>query len=164
MSEKSAYSFRKVTRDDLDLLNAWRSTPHVSAWWGTSEAGEPMDLADPRVARWIVSHRGRPFAFMQDYAVHGWAQHHFAHLPRGTRGIDQYIGEAEMIGLGHGSAFIASRMRALLDEGAPVIATDPHPDNARAIAVYRKLGFRIAGAPRQTEWGLILPMHAVASP
>jgi aminoglycoside 6'-N-acetyltransferase len=41
-----------------------------------------------------------------------------------------------------------------------VVATDPHPDNARAIAACEKAGFRIAGNPVQSEWGLILPMEA----
>ncbi|SMC14637.1 hypothetical protein ROA7745_04506 [Roseovarius aestuarii] len=51
-------------------------------------------------------------------------------------------------------------MQVLFDEGATVIATDPHPDNARAIAVYKKLGFEPSGLPQETKWGLILPMLA----
>jgi len=154
------YSFRRVTPDDLDLLWRWQSNAHVSEWWDSSEPYDEADLLDPRVARWIVSHSGRPFAFMQDYTVHGWEDHPFAHLPEGSRGIDQFIGDPGMLGLGHGSAFIAMRMQALFDAGAPVIATDPHPDNARAIAVYRKLGFEAFGPPRETQWGLTLPMWA----
>ena len=143
---------------DVDLLVEWQSRPHIRAWWDTADPYDAAKLSDPRVARWIVSTANRPFAFMQDYSVHGWVDHHFAELPQGARGIDQYIGEPDMIGLGHGTAFIAARMRVLFDAGAPVIATDPHPDNARAIAVYRKLGFAAYGPPRDTEWGLILPM------
>lgn len=142
------------------MLAAWQSNPHVREWWGSDEPYDEKELADPRVSRWIVSTNERPFAYMQDYTVHGWDNHHFAGLPMGSRGIDQYIGDAEMTGVGHGSAFIGARMQVLFDEGAPVIATDPHPDNARAIAVYRKVGFEPAGAPRMTEWGLILPMVA----
>ena len=154
------YSFRKATLDDLDLLMAWQSTPHVREWWDSEEPYDEADLADPRVARWIVSNAGRPFAFIQDYTVHGWEDHHFANLPNGSRGVDQYIGDPNMVGVGHGSAFIRIRMQALFDEGAPVIATDPHPDNARAIAVYRKLGFEPSGPSQETQWGLILPMVA----
>ncbi len=51
-------------------------------------------------------------------------------------------------------------MRALFDAGVPVIATDPHPANERAIAVYKKLGFEPFGSPLETQWGLILPMLA----
>lgn len=160
MMATNRYSFRRATPDDLDLLMEWQSKPHVREWWGSHEPYDEEELVDPRVARWIVSSIGRPFAFMQDYTVHGWEDHHFAKLPKGSRGIDQYIGDPEMLGVGHGSAFIAARMQALFDEEAPVIATDPHPDNQRAIAVYKKLGFEPFGPPQETQWGLILPMMA----
>lgn len=160
MRPSNQYSFRKVTLADVDLLRGWQSNPHVREWWGSDMAYDAADLADTRVARWIVCLAGRPFAFMQDYTVHGWEDHHFAHLPKGSRGIDQYIGDPGMVGIGHGSAFIRTRMQALFLAGAPVIATDPHPDNDRAIAVYKKLGFEPFGPPRETQWGVILPMLA----
>lgn len=145
--------------DDAGLLAQWQARPHVSAWWGSGTSYDEDALSDPRVARWLVAADGRPFAFMQDYAVQGWESHHFAQLPKGSRGIDQFIGDPGMIGLGHGTAFIAARLQVLFDDGASVIATDPHPDNARAIAVYKKLGFEVFDPPQQTEWGLILPMR-----
>ena len=160
MTAPNHYSFRKATLDDLPLLRAWQANPHVREWWDSDEPYDAADLADPRVARWIVSIADRPFAFMQDYTVHGWQDHHFAKLPKGSRGIDQYIGNPEMIGVGHGSAFIGARMRALFDAGAPVVATEPHPANERAIAVYKKLGFEPFGSSQETQWGLILPMLA----
>jgi len=155
------YNFRRVTVNDLALLAERQSNPHVRKWWDSDKPYDEADLAEPRVDRWIVSKAERPFAFMQDYTVHGWDNHHFAGLPRGSRGIDQFIGDPEMVGLGHGSAFIGKRVETLFDAGAPLIATDPHPDNARAIAVYRKLGFKTLGPAQKTEWGLILPMTAV---
>ena len=63
-----------------------------------------------------------------------------------------------MIEKGHGSAFIAERLTSLFEEGVPVVATDPHPDNARAIAAYTRAGFTQFGAPQVTRWGPILPM------
>ena len=122
------------------------------------EPNGPEELQDTRVARWIVTMAKRPFAYMQDYTVHGWENHHFFQLPKGSRGIDQFIGDPDMIEKGHGSAFIAERLEMLFDEGAPVIATDPHPENTRAIAAYKKAGFREFGPPQETPWGLILPM------
>jgi aminoglycoside 6'-N-acetyltransferase len=145
---------------DHALLRHWHAMPQVQEWWGATDPYTQAELDDPRVARWIVACNGRPFAFMQDYTVHGWASHHFAHLPDGTRGIDQFIGEPDMIGMGHGSAFILARMKNLFARGAPVIATDPHPENKRAIAVYEKLGFVRSGPPQDTEWGLVVPMLA----
>lgn len=154
------YRFRSVTVDDFDLLETWRREPHVAEWWDGSTSYAHDDLHDARLAMWIVEAGGTPFAFMQDYAVHGWEGHHFAYLPSGSRGLDQFIGDPAMVGRGHGSAFIAQRMGELFAAGAPVLAVDPHPDNARAVAAYQKIGFRIVGEPRESEWGLILPMES----
>jgi aminoglycoside 6'-N-acetyltransferase len=153
------YAFRHATLDDLPMLRQWLAEPDVAVWWGTDDPFDAGDLADQRLKAWIVSVGGGDFAYMQDYDVHGWADHHFGHLPAGSRGIDQFIGVPGMLGLGHGTGFIGQRMQALLAAGVPVVATDPHPDNARAIAVYEKVGFRVAGPPRETEWGRILPME-----
>lgn len=160
MTESAVYRFQKATLADLALLKAWRAQPHVREWWGEDEADVDVDLGDPRVLRCVVITGGQPFAFMQDYTVHGWPDHHFADLPEGSRGIDQYIGEPEMVGRGHGTAFLRQRVQKLFMDGAPVVATDPHPRNERAIAVYKKLGFAPTGPARETRWGLILPMIA----
>ncbi|MFZ0847647.1 MAG: GNAT family N-acetyltransferase, partial [Hyphomicrobiaceae bacterium] len=61
--------------------------------------------------------------------------------PRGSRGIDQFIGEPHMIGRGHGSACIAAVVDRLLAAGCPRVLTDPHPANRRAIHAYQKAGF-----------------------
>ena len=158
--EQSRYGFRRATLSDLPLLTTWQSNRHVRDWWGDEPAYDEDHLDDPRVTQWIVALDGTPFAYMQDYDVHGWDEHPFFHLPAGSRGIDQFIGEVALTGKGHGPAFIRQKMSALFDAGAPVIATDPHPENARAISAYRKAGFQIVGAPKETKWGVILPMTA----
>lgn len=158
MTETIRYTFRKATAADLDLLQDWQHRPHVREWWESVEPGTARDFEDKRVARWIVGLAGRPFAYMQDYTVHGWEDHPFFDLPEGSRGIDQFIGERDMIGKGHGPAFIAQRLKKLFDQGVPVVATDPHPDNARAIAAYKKAGFKELRPSEDTPWGLILPM------
>lgn len=159
MTTTPTYDFTPLKLEDLTLLAAWQDQPHVRKWWDADASYDAADLAGTRVRRWIVSTKGQPFGFIQDYTVHGWPDHHFAGLPQG---IDQYIGVPDMVGIGHGTAFIAARMRMLFDAGAPVIATDPHPDNTRAVAVYQKLGFQVFGPPQKTAWGLILPMQVKA--
>jgi aminoglycoside 6'-N-acetyltransferase len=154
------YRFRPVTPADLPLLRAWRSRPHVIQWWGPPEvedAGEA--LADPNIAMWIVEHRGMPFAYAQDYDPHAWDPHPFAYFPPGARGIDQYIGEPEMLDRGHGSAFVRLHCERLFAAGAPAIGTDPHPDNARAIRAYEKAGFATASGPLDTRWGRAVLME-----
>jgi len=156
----SAYLFRAVTRADLPLLARWRAAPHVARWWGPPDPGEDEEtIDDPCVLMWIVEHQGRPFAYAQDYSPHDWRDHHFGHLPPGSRGIDQYIGEEDMLGQGHGSAFVRAHCERLFAAGAPAIGTDPDPGNARAISAYRKAGFAVAAAALDTPWGHALPME-----
>ena len=61
--------------------------------------------------------------------------------PVSTRGIDQFIGEADMLDCGHGSVFIRAFVGRLLTDGTPRVVTDPDPANARAIRAYEKAGF-----------------------
>ena len=165
MNAGGAYHFRPVTAADLPLLKAWRARPHVTRWWSAPPPDEIDEtFADPQVAMWIIAHRGRDFAYAQDYPPRGWHDHPFTHLPPGSRGIDQYIGEPEMMGLGHGSAFVRKHCTRLFAAGAPAIGTDPHPDNARAIRAYEKAGFVIASAPLDTPWGRALLMENWKSP
>lgn len=152
-----SYRFRPVIASDLPLLARWRTQAHVQRWWGPPEVEDAAEtLAEGRVAMWIVEHRGCPFAYAQDYSPHDDGNHPFAHLPSGARGIDQYIGEAGMLGRGHGSAFVRAHVERLFAAGAPVVGTDPHPDNRRAIDAYSRAGFAITGEQVNTPWG-----HAV---
>lgn len=154
------YDFRAAQLADLPLLRQWLATPEVGRWWGDDDPYAASDLGDARFSPWIVQLDGTAFAYLQDYDVHAWENHHFGHLPPGARGIDQFIGRPELIGQGHGPAFIRQHVVALFATGVPVVATDPHPDNARAIAAYRKAGFRVVGQAVPSAWGIILPMEA----
>jgi aminoglycoside 6'-N-acetyltransferase len=138
------YSFRPATRDDLPMLRSWLATPDVVRWWGDPAEQYAIleeDLRNPLMVMRIVAFDGRPFAYVQDYGVHTWPQPHFAHLPAGARGIDAFIGVPEMIGQGHGSAFLRERAMQLIAEGASVVAIDPDAANLRARRAYAKAGF-----------------------
>ena len=162
MDASSSYGFRRAVRADKPLIDGWLRQPHVAAWWGPDASFDVGKLADPRQDVRIVTLDGRDIGYMQDYDPHGWEVHPFAGLPAGARGTDQFIGPAALVGLGHGPRFIAARMAALFAAGAPVLGTDPHPDNHRAIAAYRKAGFTVAGPAADGPWGRYLPMQALA--
>jgi aminoglycoside 6'-N-acetyltransferase len=140
-----SYTFRPAGADDLPLLERWLRTTEVVRWWGDPREQAALlreDLYEPRMVMRIVSLAGRPFAYAQDYDVHAWPQPHFAHLPAGTRAIDSFIGEPDMIGQGHGSRFLNIMAQRLRAEGAPVVAIDPDVENLRARRAYAKAGFR----------------------
>jgi aminoglycoside 6'-N-acetyltransferase len=126
------------------MLRRWLGTPEVVRWWGDPSHEYALiegDLNEPLMTMCIVSYHGRPFAYAQHYAVESWPQQHFAHLPSGTRSIDAFIGEPDMLGIGHGSAFLRILARALRANGAPAVVIDPDVDNVRARRAYAKAGF-----------------------
>jgi aminoglycoside 6'-N-acetyltransferase len=150
-----SYAFRAARHEDLPLLRRWLETPEVTLWWGDPEEQASLlasDLDDPHMAMWIVEFEGRPFAYVQDYDVHNWPQHHFAHLPPGSRGVDAFIGEPDMLGIGHGSVFLRRFAEWLRASGVPVVAIDPDPKNLRARYAYTQAGF-VGEVEVDTEWG-----------
>ncbi len=158
-AENQTYGFRRLDPDHLVLVNEWQRRPHVAEWWDATTEYTVDDIADRRVAMWLVELHGKPFAFIQDYVVHGFVEHHFAYLPPGSKGIDQFIAEPGLLGFGYGPAFIKAHVARLFSEGVPVIGTDPHPRNARAIAAYRKAGFKVVSEGVKTAWGPSLLME-----
>lgn len=136
------YIFRPMAPADLPLVERWLLEPHVAEWWHDPETFEFVsgDLDHPDMAQFIVTLDARPFGYLQCYHMSEWDSG-FGPQPAGTRGIDQFIGEADMMGRGHGSAFVRAFIEALLKNGIPRIVLDPKPTNSRAIRAYEKAGF-----------------------
>jgi aminoglycoside 6'-N-acetyltransferase len=146
------YDFMPMTAADLPLIRRWLAAPHVSQWWhDPAEQFELVsgDLDHPDMAQYVVASARRPFAYLQCYRLSDWNTG-LGPQPHGTRGLDQFIGEADMLGRGHGSAFIRDFTERLLTNGVPRVVIDPDPGNARAIRAYQKAGFvkdRIVDTP-----------------
>jgi aminoglycoside 6'-N-acetyltransferase len=125
-----AYEFCPLSAADLALAGRWLAAPHVARWWGAPSAQFALvsgDLAEPSMDRC--------------YDVSAWPYRGLVHPPRGSRGIDQFSGEPDLIGRGHGSACIAAFVDRLFAAGWPRGLTDPHPANRRAIRGHQKAGF-----------------------
>jgi aminoglycoside 6'-N-acetyltransferase len=140
----SQYEFRPMTEADLPLVRVWLSKAHVREWWGDPREQLALvqdDLDDPAMEQFIVATADRPFAYLQSYEPSAWPEGGLGDHPKGTRGIDQFIGEAHMVGRGHGSAFIRVFTEDLLRAGVPRVVSDPDPENGRAIRAYEKAGF-----------------------
>jgi aminoglycoside 6'-N-acetyltransferase len=137
------YEFTPMTAADLPLIKRWLETPHILEWWHDAvEQFELVsgDLDHPDMAQFIVGTNARPFAYLQCYNISAWDAG-FGPQPAGTRGLDQFIGEQDMLNRGHGSAFIRAFAERLLTDGTPRLVIDPDPNNARAIRAYEKAGF-----------------------
>ena len=141
-----SYAFHPMTAADLLLVRGWLTQPHVAEWWHDAETFEFVsgDLDHPNKAQFIVTLYDRPLGYLQCYRLSAWDSG-FGPQPAGTRGIDQFIGEADMVGRGHGSAFTGAFVEGLLKNGVPRIVIDPSSKNARAIRAYEKAGFERDG-------------------
>jgi aminoglycoside 6'-N-acetyltransferase len=133
-----------MTAADLPLMLRWLETPEVVRWWGQPDEQYALvsgDLDHPDMDQFIVAVDDHPFGYIQCYALSTWNQNFGAQPPK-TRGIDQFIGEPNMIARGHGSGFIRQFADNLLASGIPRVVTDPDPDNGRAVRAYAKAGFQ----------------------
>jgi aminoglycoside 6'-N-acetyltransferase len=156
----ATYEFRPMSAGDLPMVLRWLRQPHVVQWWGdTHEQFELVsgDLDVEAMDQYIVTTGGRPFGYIQCYDLRAWPDHGFGEHPEGTLGIDQFIGEPDMVDRGHGSGFIRAFIERQLAGGAPRIVTDPDPDNPRAVRAYEKAGFQKA-ALVDTPEGIALLM------
>lgn len=143
--ELRTYQFRLMSAADLPMVGRWLALPHVVEWWGASDEQFDLvsgDLDEPAMDQFIVAVADRPFAYIQCYPLTAWPEAGLGPQPHGTRGIDQFIGEPDMVDRGHGSAFIRSFVDNLIASGTPRVITDPDPENPRAIRAYEKAGFR----------------------
>jgi aminoglycoside 6'-N-acetyltransferase len=164
-SDPHRYSFRPVGHDDLPMLAVWLDRPHVAEWWDDKDdkVGEiRAAMTDPATHPYIVELEGRPIGYIQCYDPHLEEDHPYRDQPKGTLGIDQFIGEPELVGIGHGSRLIAAFVEGLFRRGAPRVVIDPHPANGRAIRAYEKAGFKPIGR-RTTIYGEALMMARDAS-
>jgi aminoglycoside 6'-N-acetyltransferase Ib len=146
-------SLRLTTEHDLPLLHDWLNRPHIVEWWGGERPSledvrahyMPRVLATERVTPYIAMLGDFPFAYAQSYAAMGsgggWWENE---TDPGVRGIDQSIGEANLLGQGLGTKLVRTLVETLFqDPSVTKVQTDPAPTNLRAIRCYQKAGFRI---------------------
>ena len=136
------------------MLHAWLQRPHVAQWWH-----EPTTLVElerdylPCVTNesstraYLANLAGEPIGFIQSYVAMGsgegwWEQE----IDPGTRGIDQFLANAEQLGRGLGSTMVSGFVDQLFQDAAVTkVQTDPSPKNERAIRSYRRAGFSVHG-------------------
>jgi len=139
-----AYAFRLMLAADLPMVRNWLAALHVAEWWSNPEEQFALvrdDLEHPAMQQFIVAIDDRPFCYLQCYDPNAWPDNGFGIQPDGTRGMDQFIGESDLIGCGHGSTLTRNFIERLVQSGTPRVVTDPNPANARAVRAYEKAGF-----------------------
>lgn len=128
-------SLRPAAEDDAELLAAWHADPEVSRFWDdeTFTVDEVRArLEGGEVGSWIVEAEGEPVGYLQS-----WREPD--EPPRG--GIDMFLVPGAR---GRGLGPDAGRALALhlLAAGWAAVTVDPYLWNERAVAAWRKAGFR----------------------
>lgn len=157
-------SFRPLTEAELPLLHEWLGRPHVAEWWAPTPTLDevradylpspiapsvlPLDAPSGTIP-YLAFENGEPIGFIQAYRV-------MAHQADGwwldetdpcALGIDQFLADQARLGQGLGTRMIRAFVEQLFrDPRVTKVQTDPDPKNRRAIACYRKAGFRDVGA------------------
>lgn len=154
-------SFRPIGRADPPTLARWLAQPHVERWWpdpARALASIAGHLDDAAIDCFVMVLDGREAGYLQSYSPHAWADHPFFDRPRGSRGLDMFIGEPALVGRGYGSRATRAFADRLFAAGVPEALIDPHPDNKAAIRAYEKAGFTAYGE-RDTDWGRVVLMR-----
>jgi aminoglycoside 6'-N-acetyltransferase len=133
-------TLRPVTEDDLPALLAILEEPEVARWWRRDE-WERVDEDDAVT-----------FAVVADGAVAGCIQFSEETDPDYfSAAVDIFVATAAQ-GRGVGPDAMRALIAWLIDaRGHHRLTVDPAADNARAIHVYEKLGFRRVGVLRRYE-------------
>lgn len=135
-------SLEEADRPELVRIHA---TPEVAEYWG--EEGFELDAGS-------ADEPSHQFAIMVDGRVAGYAQAYEQLDAQYTyAGIDLFVDPA-LHGRGLGTDTVRTLAHWLVRKrGHHRVVIDPRADNARAIAVYRKVGFRTVGVLRKYDRG-----------
>lgn len=158
----NSYSFIPFTSRSLGLVAEWLSTPAVSKWYQDHDYIDDLEdqLENKHINMQLVCLYNAPFAFVLDYDIHSFSDHHLSFLEEGARGIDTFIGKPSMLGLGHAPAYLKLLTDMLCAQGIPALGIDPHPANTQAIKAYEKIGFKTKDET-QTKWGPVTRMSLI---
>jgi RimJ/RimL family protein N-acetyltransferase len=150
-------SFEPLNLEHLELLHRWLQEPHVMEFWDdgdrTLEDVRRHYFYRSKVKSWIAHVNGQPFAYVQMYLVSDDSELAPWKCPeRATVGIDLFIGEKEFISKRLSAPLINAFIEQCLLNYFPCrILVDPASNNARALRVYKKIGFTEAGVLKSKE-------------
>lgn len=138
------YTFRRLTEADLPLVRQWLDMAHVRVWWPDAEkqiALMQQDMDNSQIDMWLVEMMGQPFGYLHDHDAQSFGMPQYADLPRGTRVISTFVGDAAFVGPGYSVGYISARVRDLRIKHT-MIAAGPNATDTRSVSIYSQAGFK----------------------
>ena len=152
---ESTFIFKSLTQNDLPMLFEWFKQPYIEELW---KEPKNFEIFKSKYMKHITSQDIAPFiAYIKDTPVAYIKYHHtneddraivhdFA-IPEKSIGFDLFIGNPEHLNKGYGTTLLKEFI-AFVKANEPdcqAIIIDPATDNDRAIACYKKVGFKTIG-------------------
>jgi aminoglycoside 6'-N-acetyltransferase len=143
--------FRRLRRDDFGDLERWLSTPHVRLWWGDpldaagveKEFGPCIDGVDPTMV-FVSTLARRPIGLVQTYLLSDTPEYEAAVGVTGGAGMDLFIGEPDVLGVGLGKAIVRRFVKEIGWEAFPAVKrymAGPSARNIRSRRTFEAAGF-----------------------
>jgi aminoglycoside 6'-N-acetyltransferase len=149
-------ALRRATHEDVPWLELWDTDPDVIACssddpnatiaFGGIEWVEELAAQNEHSEYWIAELDGRPIGAMQIIDPQLEPTHYWGEIAPNLRAIDIWIGSPADRGQGYGREMMRLALeRCFRDPRVAGIVIDPLASNERALAFYRRLGFRPIG-------------------
>lgn len=142
---------------ELELMADWLSRPHVKEWWDPDEPAldvegvrkkyAPRTDDDSDTVSCLIELNEQPLGYLQFYR---WFDHPqevsemgLGPIEPGSFGLDLFIAEADLLGIGLGTRIVRLACDYLSHErGATDVTLATEVINRRAQRCYEKAGFR----------------------
>lgn len=141
-------TFKPLAQTHLDLLCKWMDKPHVKEWWNDGLSSLQIKekyqqrIGSATILPFIAYLNERPMGFIQYYFADKIDEAKWLHERAGVVGIDQFIGEEDLINKGLGTQMIKCFIEKLaIKHINKKIIIEVDPCNLRAKRCYEKAGF-----------------------
>ena len=154
MINNQLITFRKLTLQDLPLLQQWLNQPYVHEWYDKDKQNTLEEVTKryaPKIKGekptdcYFVLYEDKPVAYIHTYKVNDWPElGNYVDCDDYTASVDLFIGDPSFMGKGFGSIMLKKFVREIvfLNDEINTCMIGPEPNNKRAIRAYEKAGFQ----------------------
>ena len=145
--------FRRMEKSDLSQMHIWLNTNFVAQYWKNPASPEdvkrkyePYITGENPTTPYIIIIDGVDVGYIQTYYYSDYKGAYYDLFDVGTftAGIDLFIGHIDYIHKGYGVHVIKNFIEKHIFSNSKTtnVMITPEPDNAIAIKVYEKIGFK----------------------